>query len=157
MPVCTVHIMSIKMQYVLTRPVSVPQIALSSGYLNFSQSPDQTRQVTNELFAPLGRVTGCPRTVFFVGSEQPARALGPREGWGHGLEQGSGSRPGSLGSTWKTFWGGGITVGRRMPAGQKSDSYIVGFGTRYIWDYLLMQHYFYSTLVRPGSILNYNE
>lgn len=57
------------MQYILTHLVSEIQIALLFGHLNFSQSPDQTKQVTKELSAPLGRVTGCPTSVFLVGGQ----------------------------------------------------------------------------------------
>lgn len=45
----------------------------------------------------------------------------------------------------------GILMGREWQQGQKSANYAVGFGTRSLWDYLLMQQCLYPTLVRPGE------
>lgn len=109
------------MQYVLTSLVSELQIALLLQYLNFSQSPDQIRQVTKELLAPLGRVTGCPGTVFLVGGlsslpELLARGKAEVTVWSRAqaVSQVPWGAPGRLSEHSR-----GIIMGRGMPRGSE--------------------------------------
>lgn len=110
------------------------------GYLNFFQSPDQTRQLTKELFAPPGRLTGCPRTVFLVGGKNSLPeflAQGKAEVTVWNSAQAVGQVPsGAPGRASEHLRR--IIMGGECQWGQKSDSSSVGFGTRYTGDYLLM-------------------
>lgn len=147
------------MQDILTCLVSELQVALLPGYHNFSQSPDQTRQVTKS-YLLLSGVTGCPRKVFFVGGHvQPARVLGPRgrlrSRFGVGLRHWARLPQEHLEDL--LSMPGGSQWGEECQQDQKSTIIPVGFGPRYSWDYLLMKHRLYPKLVRSGKHRDYSK
>ena len=119
MPVCIVHI-CVHKNAIHTDPSGLwtPDCSVV-GCLNFSQSPDQTRQVTKELSAAVGRVTGCPTTVFLVGSQSSlpellARVKAEVTLWSRAQAVGQApwGAPGSLSEHSR-----GILMGRGMPTG----------------------------------------
>lgn len=156
MPVCIVHICVHKNAVHTDLSGLWTPDCSSLEYLNFSQSPEQTRQVTEELLAPLGRVTGCPgQFSSWAGGrsslpELLARGKAEVTVWSRVQAVGEAPwrAPGRLPEHSR-----GIIMGRECQQGQQSANYAVGFGRRSLWDYLLMQHYLYLTLVRHGKLL----